>query len=420
MVRMRVLLLNQTFFPDQAATSQQLLDFARFLRDEGCEVTVMAARRAYGDPTKTHAAEEVVDGIRVIRVASTGFGRKSFFHRLIDGLSFEMLLVLRLLFFRRQDVVIAFTSPPLIGFAALLFCTLHGGKSVQWMMDLNPEIAFAVGYLKEHSFLGRFFTALLRVTVRYSDYVVVLDRWMRQKMLKHGVRSEQIVVVPPWPVSASPAMDSELGKLFRERHGITQKFVVLYSGNHSIAHPLGPILHTALAMREDPDVLFLFIGGGLRESEVKRFREVHALENIRQLPFQPRELLQQSLSAADLHLVVMGPGMSGLVHVSKIYGVLSMGRPYAFLGPRASHVGDLLEECPFGFLVEDETQDGLFNVIEAAKKFDAEKLGEIYRANTAYVADRCSIQHSLATFLSQVIEPLRKPAVIAVHAPSRA
>ncbi len=423
---MRVLLLNQTFFPDQAATSQQLMDLALHLQNEGCEVTVMAARRAYGDPKTIHPAKETVQGIRVVRVGSTGFGRRSFFHRFIDGISFEILLLLRLLFFPRQDMVIAFTSPPLIGFVGLLFCALRGGKCVQWMMDLNPDIAFAVGYLRPRSLRGRFLTAVLRLTARASDFVIVLDRWMRQRMLAHGVNSESIVVAPPWPVSEPTPIDSDFGRRFRERHGITQKFVVLYSGNHSIAHPLDTLLQTAWHLREDPDVLFLFIGGGLRQADVTRFRQTYGLSNIRQLPHQPLELLHESLSAGDLHVVTMGQEMSGLVHTSKIYGVLATGRPYVFIGPRGSHVADLVQECPYGFLVEHGDIRGLQTVIETGRGLTEAQRNEISEKNREYVAGHCSAKHSLAAFLALAVAPIQagltvqKGRHVADQVPSRA
>lgn len=402
---MRVLLLNQTFYPDQAATSQQLLDFARSLRNEGCEVTVMACRRSYSDPSKTHPAEEVYDGIRIVRIGSTGFGRRSFFHRFVDGVTFEALLLLRLLFSRRQDLVVCFTSPPLIGFVGLIFTFLRGGKTVQWMMDLNPDISFAVGYLKERSLVGRFLTFVLRLTVRYSDYVVVLDRWMRQRLLAHGVSSDKIVVVPPWPVTAIQAATDDHGNRFRARHGLGELFIVCYSGNHSVVHPLDTLLLSALALRDNRKVLFLFIGGGLRVEDVTHFKKAHQLENILQMEHQPREVLHESLSAPDLQVVVMGEAMSGLVHTSKIYGVLGAGKPYVFIGPRASHVADLLQEVPFGFHVEHGDVKGFVDAIEQAQALTAAQKTEIFDKNTGYVAAHCTREHALAAFFSRVIHP---------------
>src|SRR5690606_4951397 len=148
----------------------------------------------------------------------------------------------------------------------------------------------------------------------------------------------------------------------------------LYSGNHSIAHPMDTILETALALRNDPDILFLFIGGGLRESDVRQFKAKHALRNIRQLPYQPPEQRQESLSCADLHVVVMGENMSGLVHTSKVYGILSTGRPYVFVGPGASHVVDLLGECPYGFHVEHGDIAGFLEILDRTKALGPSEL----------------------------------------------
>jgi colanic acid biosynthesis glycosyl transferase WcaI len=401
---MRVLLLNQTFYPDQAATSQQLIDFAKLLRSRGCEVTVLTSRRAYHDPRILHPASETFLGIKILRVWSTGFGKKSFLHRLADGVAFELSVLLRLIFLGRHDVVVAYTSPPLLGFLATLFCFFKGGRSVQWIMDLNPDIAFAVGYLNPKSIFGRLLTLVLRWTVRYSSFVVVLDRWMRSKMISHGVSPESIIIAPPWPINEPGKSSKELGVRFKARHGLEGKFVVLYSGNHSIAHPLDTVLNAALKLRDDSQVAFLFIGGGLRYQEVTDFREKHGLENLFQLPYQPREVLPESLSAAGLHLVLMGEQMTGLLHVSKVYGVMSTGTAFAFVGPRASHIGDLLKECPYGFHVEQGDAEGLCAAIRRAQAFTAKEEAEVAENTIRYVAAYCSAEASLAGFFSRVLE----------------
>lgn len=402
---MKILLLNQTFHPDQAATSQQTLDLALFLTDRGHQVSAIASRRAYENPTIKLPSHENYRGIEIHRVNCTGFGKRNFFLRVVDGVSFELLLVWKLLFFSRQDVVVSFTSPPLIGFIGTLFCLLRGGRSVQWLMDVNPDAAISVGYLKRGGLAARFLNAIFDFSIKFSDQLVVLDRWMKERIVSHGADPERIVVVPPWPVSElTPELSANAGQAFRAKHGLQDKYVVLYSGNHSIVHPLDTLLQGAQLLRNDPRVVFLFIGGGLRVRDVTSFVEKHQLKNVLQLPHQPRELLQETLASANLHVVVMGEAVSGLVHPSKIYGVLGTGKPYVFIGPRRSHVVDLLQECPYGFHVEHGQARELVSVIERSRGLSAQELSHYARQNIQFVTTHYAGTISMDLFARDVLE----------------
>ena len=61
------------------------------------------------------------------------------------------------------------------------------------------------------------------------------------------------------------------------------------------------------------------------------------------LPYQPLTQLSASLSAADAHVVVMGDAMLGLVHPCKIYNMLSVAAPVVYIGPKSSHVTEILD-----------------------------------------------------------------------------
>src|SRR5262249_10288388 len=135
-------------------------------------------------------------------------------------------------------------------------------------------------------------------------------------------------------------------------HGLEGKFVAMYSGNLSIAHPLETVLQAAEQLRHRDDVVFLFVGGGLGRREVEEFAAWHPNANIRLLPYQPREKLRESLSAADVHLVSMGNAMVGIVHPCKIYGAMACGRPVLLIGPRASHAGELIERHHCGWRID--------------------------------------------------------------------
>lgn len=392
---MKILFLNQTFYPDQTATSQQLVDLAKFLMEQGAEVSVVASQRAYEAPEKKFPAFEIWNGIRIYRVGSTGFGKRKFFYRLIDGFTFELSLLWKLLRVPRHDVVVSFTSPPLVGVLGAFIAKLRRSRSVQWLMDVNPDAAIAVGYLKDTALPTRFFKALFNWSLRQSDLMIVLDRWMREKIERHGISKEKIAIIPPWPVHEPPvAFEEGLGESFRREHGLSGKFVVLYSGNHSVVHPLDTLLNAALTMRDRKEVVFLFIGGGLRSVDVRLFKEKHKLDNMVQLPHQPRERLRETLASGDLHVVVMGDAVAGLVHTSKIYGVLATGRPYLFIGPKKSHVGDLISACPYGFQVENGDVEGTIRTIDKTRTLGKDDLQLYSRQNVGYLKRHCMPEHS--------------------------
>jgi hypothetical protein len=115
----------------------------------------------------------------------------------------------------------------------------------------------------------------------------------------------------------------------------------MYAGNHSPCHPLDTLVEAAHRLSNNKQIAFCFIGGGSEHQKVKDFATRHSLRNIVCLPYQPFASLAASLSAADLHVVVMGDAFVGIVHPCKIYNILSLGTPFLYLGPTPSHVSDI-------------------------------------------------------------------------------
>ena len=66
--------------------------------------------------------------------------------------------------------------------------------------------------------------------------------------------------------------------------------------------------------------------------------------NVKCLPYQPLSELSSSLSAADLHVVVMGDEFVGIVHPCKVYNILAVGAPVLYIGPEPSHVTDIASQ----------------------------------------------------------------------------
>jgi glycosyltransferase involved in cell wall biosynthesis len=138
------------------------------------------------------------------------------------------------------------------------------------------------------------------------------------------------------------AYDAAGGAVFRSAQGLSEKFVVMYSGNHSPCHSLDTLLGAARKLVDREDIAFCFVGGGSEYEKVKI--QAHQLRNIVCLPYQPLDRLAMSLSAADVHVVVMGDSFTGIVHPCKIYNILEIGSPVLYIGPPTSHVVDVIAQ----------------------------------------------------------------------------
>jgi glycosyltransferase involved in cell wall biosynthesis len=165
---------------------------------------------------------------------------------------------------------------------------------------------------------------------------------MKERIMTKGIAEEKIVTIAPWSHNDAVRFDPVGREKFRVRNNLSEKFVVMYSGNHSPCHSLDTLLGVARKLADRDDVAFCFVGGGSEFEKVKAYAQGNRLRNILCLPYQPLGELAGSLSAADLHVVVMGDAFTGIVHPCKIYNILEIGSPVLYVGPDTSHVVDVI------------------------------------------------------------------------------
>ena len=345
---MKILILNQAFYPDVVSTAQHASDLAKALAQTGHEVTVVCSSRGYDDPRVRFPKREIWNGVNIIRIRSTGFGKASKWCRATDFSTFLASCALRLWLLPHFDVVVAMTSPPLISFLSSLAMPSRANNLVFWSMDLNPDEAITAGWLRENSLIARVLSRMLSYSLKRAAVVVVLDRFMKDRIEAKGIASEKIRVVPPWAHDDHVRFDSVGREEFRKLHGLGNKFVVMYSGNHSPCHPLDTLLEAAERLADRDEIAFCFVGGGSEFKKVQARVRDRSLPNVLCLSYQPFEKLSASLSAADLHVVVMGDRYVGIVHPCKIYNVLAVGAPFLYIGPVESHVNDIIRQASSG------------------------------------------------------------------------
>lgn len=402
---MKILVISQVFWPDSASVSQHLTDLAEDLVERGHAVQVISSRRGYENPSILYEKEQVHKGVRVRRLWQTGFGKKSVLGRVLDFLSFNSFMFFKLFGIRSReyDLLIGLTVPPLLSFIGILAARAKGMKFLYWAMDLQPELSIAAGYLNPGSIAANILSSLGNFIYRKADHVLVLDTYMADHVVRRGAERSRIVVVPVWPVVEKLFEGARSENPFRREHGIGDEIVVMYSGNHSVVHALDTVLDAALRLREDPRFLFLFIGGGVRKQDVTRFKGDHGLDNIRQLPYQDRDNIHFSLGAGDLHLVIMGEGFTGYTHPNKVYGAMFIGRPILYIGPRPSHITDILDRRPGNIQVEHGQSGRLVRELDAFASAGEEWWKRIGTENREYALS-CFTREKLVGRIIETIE----------------
>jgi glycosyltransferase involved in cell wall biosynthesis len=308
---------------------------------------VYASARGYEDPTRVYPSRENLAGVEVRRLPFASFGKKSLLLRVLGTFCFQFQALLAALFTPNVKAIFFSTSPPLIGIIAVIVHILRGVPLAYWAMDLNPDQLIALGKLKSTSPVARFLEATNRLVLRESALVVALDRFMAQRLRDRVHIRGKLLVMPPWPHEDQLEPVDRATNRFRLRHGLSQKFVVMYSGNHSPSNPLATLLAAAAQLKDEEGFCFAFVGGGAGKKEVDS-AIAGGLRNAISLPYQPMSELRNSLTAADVHVVSLGDAMVGVIHPCKIYGAMAAGRPIFFLGPRPSHISDILDVHPIG------------------------------------------------------------------------
>ena len=350
---MRVLFVNRFFYPDHSATSQMLTDLAKDLHRAGMDITVITGRQLIDEPQAGLAVREQLDGIHVYRAWSTQFGRGTLAGRGIDYLSFYLGAGWRLLSLCRSgDVVVAKTDPPLISVVAGLVARLRGARLVNWLHDLFPEIAERLEVPFIRGYLAGALRGLRNYSLRGARCNVAIGSRMAERLTALGVPPERVTVIHNWCDGEEIQPQRIAGHWLREAWKLEARFVVAYSGNMGYAHEFDTILDAAQRLSERSDIVFLFIGGGVQRERIQREVGDRGLTNVQFKPYQPREALSQSLSAANAHLVSLLPQLEGLMVPSKFYAIAAAGRPVLFIGGGDGELARLIDEQSCGFHVE--------------------------------------------------------------------
>jgi len=353
---MHLLFINRFYYPDEAATAQLLTMAAEDLVEQECDVTIIAGRIGYLKAERVFPRQGCHHGVRVLRVWSTAFGHRSKIGRVVDYLSFYLAAAWAAVKSDGIDCLVVWSDPPLLSVLAAGLGRLKGWKKIAWMQDLFPENAVQAGFFRAR-LPARILNRLAQWSLRRADHIVVVGRCMKQRLLQNGLSEERITVIPNWAdgVSLSPVDHRE--NWFRKEHALNARVVVMYSGHLGIVHDWRSLMQVLASLRNVPEVAVLFVCHGPGRDVLEAWVRRERIANVDFIEYQPQQSLRYSLSAADVHLVTLRTDMAGLSVPSKTYGIMAVGRPIVFIGPKDSEAAMVVTQSRCGEVFGPEEAD---------------------------------------------------------------
>ena len=362
----KIIFINRYFYPDHSATSHMLSDLAFGLANklEDAEIHIVTSRQRYDDSGAQLDKDEIINKVHVHRIWTSHFGRQNLLGRFIDYLSFYFTSALMLLkITKKNDVVVAKTDPPLISLVAAVIAKLKRADLVNWIQDLFPEVAAELGVKFVSGVPYKILKKIRNVTLNQATVNIVIGSLMGERLQKEGVPKEKIAIIHNWIDEDTVNPISHDQNTLRKSWGLEDKFVVGYSGNFGRSHDFLTIISAAIALKNNNDIRFLFVGGGAQLMEVKQECLNSGLDNVIFKPYQPRNKLAENLSVPDVHLISLKPELEGLIVPSKFYGILAVGRPVIFLGSNSGELSKIINDQNYGQVVLPGDNDHLISVV---------------------------------------------------------
>jgi glycosyltransferase involved in cell wall biosynthesis len=367
---MRILYLSQYFPPEIGATQTRAYEMAQGLIRAGHQVTMITEVPNHPEGIirpeyrgRLYVREEL-DGIDVRRVWVSASPNKNFRTRMAFYLSFMLNAALAGLGLARgrYDVIYT-TSPPLfVGGAALTISYLRRIPLVFEVRDLWPESAVLLGELN-NQLAARLSTWLETMCYRRARQIVTVVKSIKNRLIERGYPETQICLIrnganielyQPAPINQTLRRELDIGP---------DQFVLIYTGLHGLMHGLDTAVEAAHLLRDQADdLLFIFVGDGVRKAALQARVQELALKNVRFYPLQPEKKLPGFITMANagLSLGRKNPLSRGALPV-KMFTYMACARPVllAYQGEAA----ELVNEAQAGIVVEPENPEALAGAI---------------------------------------------------------
>ena len=409
---MHILFLSHNFPPEVNAGATRTYEHCKRWVAAGHEVTVIACPphwpkgELFDGYRNRWRSEEVVDGIRVLRVWTYIAANEGFLKRALNFVSYLITAAWAAIHVRNVDVVVS-TSPHFFcGFAGVLVRAVRPWPFVLEVRDIWPESIAAVGAMRK-SLAFRVLERLERLMYDSANHIVTVGDGYRQKLLERGVPAAKITVVTNG-VDLEACVAAGDRAALRKRWNSEGAFVCSYVGTVGMAHGLDVMLDAARMLKRGgrDDVRLWIVGDGADRRRLEQAAKREMLDNVVFTGLVPKHEVMDVIAASDACLVhLKGTELFGSVIPSKIFETMALGVPIV-MGVRGQSL-EIVRNARAGVAMTPDDPESLLVAVEAIRTAPHR-----YRSGRAYVAKHFNRDDRAALMLDVLARhAARKPAI---------
>jgi len=406
---LRILFVVLNFSPEPTGTGKFTGEFAQHLSQQGHDVRVICAPPYYPwwKLDSKHSAisyrRERLGGISVLRCPLYVPAKPTKLRRIVHLVSSGLSLLPTVLLTRGFKPDLVFNVQPTLAtsLAATIHATLAG--SPLWLHVQDLEIAAGKQLRMIPPFLLRLAGGIERWIYSRCKGVSTISGAMATRLMERG---SPVVpqVFPNW-VDTGVIQPRKKSGRYRAELGLPPDSVVaLYSGNMGEKQGLEIILGAARRLVSESNLYFVLAGDGSVKERLVELAQ--GQPNVRFLPLQPAECMEEFLAFGDIHLVPQKAGVGDLVMPSKMTAILAAGRPVVVTAAPEDELADVADQCGISVLPGDTT--GFANAIRQLAH-DADYREELGAQARAYAVQNLSAGAILCR-MEAFAQSLAKPA----------
>ena len=420
--RKKVWIINYFATPPDVPGGTRHYDFGVEMAREGYDVTIFASnfnymlRQNYNGSVSfcsgscLHDQQAPTDktnldsgSLRFTWIRSASYKRNNW-RRAVNMLSFSFNVLIRGTF-RRKPTAIIGSSPHLIAaLSAYFLAKIKGCQFYFEVRDLWPQVLVDMGVLKEGAASIRFLRKIESLLYRKAKRVIYLSEGAGKYISDRGISPQKLLLLPNG-VYLERFMFSEERDKVRSRLGLTDEFVVMYTGAHGPANALDTMVDAAILARSlqtYEKVVFVLVGDGPEKDRLQRKAEAECPKNVRFLEAVAGDSIPDLLNAADALVITLRAVrlFSYAVSPNKLFDYMASRKP--IICAVSGETAELVRRAQAGITIEPEDPGALLNAV--ASLMNDEEKRERFGKNGRRFAEEHYSRSDIAKSLIAMLE----------------